>query len=99
MATEPTNSLVGVLLTDMYQISMTYAYWKNNRQNDHAVFDLFFRKNPFHGEYCVFCGLDEALKYIMSFKFTDSDVEYLKSIMPTCEDAFFSWLKVLDCSK
>ena len=49
----PTNPLVGPLLTDMYQISMTYAHWKSNRHNDHAIFDLFYRTNPFHGEFAV----------------------------------------------
>ena len=66
--TSPTNSLVTPMLTDMYQISMTYAYWKNGKTNDAAVFDLFFRKNPFHGEYCIFGGLDEVLKFLVSFK-------------------------------
>ena len=32
----PTNPLVGALLTDMYQISMTYAYWKNDKANDNV---------------------------------------------------------------
>lgn len=49
----PTNPLVCALLTDMYQISMTYAHWKNGKADDHAVFDLFFRKSPFQGEFCV----------------------------------------------
>ena len=57
----PTNSLVGPLLTDLYQITMTYAYWKQSRHTEHAVFDLFFRKNPFSGEFCLFAGLDEVL--------------------------------------
>lgn len=26
------------------QISMAYGYWKNNRQEEHAVFDVFFRQ-------------------------------------------------------
>jgi len=57
----PTNALVGPLLTDLYQITMTYAYWKQDRHTEHAVFDLFFRKNPFGGEFCLFAGLDEVL--------------------------------------
>lgn len=65
----PTNALVSPLLTDMYQISMTYAYWKNNRHNDQSVFDLFFRKNPFKGEYTVFAGQDEVLKFLSTFKY------------------------------
>jgi nicotinate phosphoribosyltransferase len=65
---KPTNSLVTPLLTDMYQISMAYAYWKNNKHNDHAVFELFFRKNPFSGEYCIFTGLDEVLKFLAHYE-------------------------------
>ena len=66
----PTNSLVCPLLTDMYQISMSYAYWKNGKANDHAVFELFFRKNPFQGEYCIFAGQDEVLKLLSTFRYS-----------------------------
>jgi nicotinate phosphoribosyltransferase len=48
-----TNNFVNPMLTDMYQISMTYAHWKNKKVDDDSIFDLFFRKNPFQGEYCV----------------------------------------------
>lgn len=64
----PTNSLVGPLLTDMYQITMTYGYWRDNKANDQAVFDLFFRKSPFGGEYCIFAGQDEVLKFVSTFR-------------------------------
>lgn len=69
VSSQPTNSLVTPLLTDMYQLSMAYAYWRNEKQDDNAVFDLFFRKNPFKGEYTIFAGLDEVLKFVMSFKY------------------------------
>ena len=94
----PTNSLVGPMLTDMYQISMTYAHWKNKKVDQPAVFDLFFRKNPFHGEYCIFAGQDEVIRLLSSFKFHPDDVRYLQSIMPTAEPEFFAWLLTLDCS-
>jgi nicotinate phosphoribosyltransferase len=95
----PTNSLVGPLLTDMYQISMTYGYWKNGKCEDHSVFDMFFRKNPFQGEYCVFAGLDECLQHCSSFAFNQGDIEFLKEIMSDCEEAFFDYLLKLNCSK
>nr|CCA23353.1 nicotinate phosphoribosyltransferase putative [Albugo laibachii Nc14] len=94
----PTNSLVSPILTDLYQITMVYAYWKEKRQNDFAVFDLFFRKNPFKGEYTVFAGLEEALALIQNFKFTISDIEYLRGLFPRMENEFFDWLATLDCS-
>ena len=65
------NNAVQPLLTDLYQISMAYAYWKSKR-NETAVFEIFFRKNPFNGEFTVFAGLEECLKFMRDFKFTDS---------------------------
>jgi nicotinate phosphoribosyltransferase len=93
---EELNNAVQPLLTDLYQLSMAYAYWKNQK-TDTAVFDLFFRKNPFQGEFTIFAGLEECLKYIQDFKFTDSDIDYLKSAMPSyVENEFFEYLRNMD---
>lgn len=75
---QPLNTFVQPLLTDLYQITMAYAYWKNGHHEDHAVFDLFFRKNPFKGEFTVFAGLYEVLNFVENFKITEEDVRYLK---------------------
>lgn len=97
----PTNGLVTPLLTDLYQITMTYAHWKNNRHNDPAVFELFFRKNPFGGEYTIFAGLDEVLKFLTHYKFTEDEIHFLKHNVPAlqhCDAEFFDWLLQLDTS-
>jgi len=89
------------MLTDLYQITMVYAYWKQKRHEDESVFELFFRKNPFGGEYTIFCGLDEILKHLSTFKFSKSDIDYLRSTpaLTHCEPEFFDdYLANLDCS-
>lgn len=43
------SSFVTPLLTDMYQITMAYAYFVQGKENVDSVFDLFFRENPFSG--------------------------------------------------
>ncbi len=75
----PTSSFVDPMLTDLYQISMTYGYWKTGRQDEDSVFDLFFRQNPFHGEFTIFAGLEEVLRYVHSFKFKPADLAILKT--------------------
>lgn len=87
----PTNNLVRALLTDLYQLTMTYSHWKIGKVNEPAVFELFFRKNPFQGEYTICCGVEESLKLLQSFHFTVEDIAYLKSTpaLEYCDTAFF----------
>ncbi|CAH0405310.1 unnamed protein product [Chilo suppressalis] len=92
------NGIVQPLLTDLYQITMAYAYWKSGKVNDVAVFDLFFRTNPFQGEFTIFAGLEECLKFLVNFHYSDSDIEYLKQTLPdNIEPEFFAYLKDLTC--
>jgi len=97
----PTNALVTPLLTDLYQITMTYAHWKNKRHEEHAVFELFFRKNPFKGAFTIFCGLDEVVRHLHAFQFSQEDIEYLKSTpsLQNCDPEFFEYLLQVDCSQ
>ncbi|XP_034736403.1 nicotinate phosphoribosyltransferase [Etheostoma cragini] len=87
------------LLTDLYQFTMAYAYWRTGRDQDPAVFELFFRDNPFGGGFSLFAGLHDCLLFLRSFRFTDEDVEFLRSVLPPDTDpAFFQFLRDLDCS-
>lgn len=81
---------------DLYQITMAYAYWKSGKMNDTAVFDLYFRKNPFDGEFTIFAGLDECVRFLENFRYSDTDIEYLKNTLPEgIENDFFNYLTQL----
>lgn len=68
------------LLTDFYQITMAYAYWKSGKGEQEAVFNLYFRKNPFGGGYTVACGLAYVIEFLQNFSFEKPDIEYLASL-------------------
>lgn len=94
---KPMNNIVNPLLTDLYQITMAYAYWKAGSHQDKAVFDLFFRKNPFGGEFTIFAGLEEVLRFVSEFKYSNEDICYLRKILPHCDEGFFTWLSTVTC--
>ncbi|XP_027345083.1 nicotinate phosphoribosyltransferase 2-like isoform X2 [Abrus precatorius] len=95
----PTNPMVTPLLNDLYQFTMAYAYWKAGKHQERAVFDLYFRKNPFGGEYTVFAGLEECIRFIANFRLTEEEINFVKeSLSTSCEDGFFDYLRSIDCS-
>ncbi|NGX27357.1 MAG: Nicotinate phosphoribosyltransferase pncB2, partial [Chlamydiae bacterium] len=86
------------LLTDLYELTMAYAYWKNGMQDREAVFQLFFRKYPFGGAYAICAGMEVALEYIENFGFEEDDLAYLAQLKnpagkPLFEGAFLEYLK------
>ena len=68
------------LFNDFYQLSMAYAYWKSGIAEKEAVFNLFFRKNPFNGGFTINCGLDYVIDYVNSFHFSEDDIAYLATL-------------------
>ncbi|SDK31447.1 nicotinate phosphoribosyltransferase [Catalinimonas alkaloidigena] len=95
------DSLYGTslsLLTDLYELTMAYGYWKAGRGEQEAVFNLFFRKPPFKGGYALACGLEPALEFLQTLRFTDDDLAYLAELkgsddQPLFEVAFLDYLR------
>lgn len=86
----PDDSLA--LHTDLYQINMAESYWADGIHNRKAVFELYFRKLPFGNGYAVFAGLERMLDYLRNFKFSESDIAYLKNEVGY-QDDFIDYLK------
>ncbi|MCH9611749.1 MAG: Nicotinate phosphoribosyltransferase pncB2 [Chlamydiia bacterium] len=86
------------LFTDFYQLTMAYGYWKRGLSQQRACFVHFFRKKPFGGEVAVCAGLETLVQFIESFRFSDDDIAYLKTIQgvnkkPFFEPAFLDYLR------
>lgn len=79
------------LLTDLYQLTMMYGYYKKNKHEQIAVFDIFFRQNGLIS-YSVYAGLQQAVDYVMSLHFDDDDMAYLKGLK-LFDDEFLTYLK------
>jgi len=79
------------LYTDMYELAMAEAYFKEKKQDEHACFDYFFRKLPFGGGYVIFCGLGELLPVIETLHFSSDEIDWLHK--QGFHTDFLSWLK------
>ncbi len=64
--------------TDLYQLTMAQVYFET-KPKGRAVFDYYFRHNPFKGGYSIFAGLEDVLEHLETLKFSSSDMTYLKS--------------------
>ena len=86
------------LLTDLYQLTMAYGYWKMGIADKEAVFYLSFRKNPFAGGYSMACGLQYVIDFLSDLHFDQADVEYLGKLtgndgLPLFERRFLDHLR------
>ncbi|PKR82550.1 nicotinate phosphoribosyltransferase [Heyndrickxia camelliae] len=82
------------LHTDLYQINMAKTYWQDGIHERKAVFEVFFRKLPFDNGYAIFAGLERIVEYLNQFRFTEEDIEYLRSEIGY-EEEFLQYLKDL----
>ncbi|MDD6616165.1 MAG: nicotinate phosphoribosyltransferase [Lachnospiraceae bacterium] len=79
------------LLTDLYELTMMQGYFESN-SNETVIFDAFYRKNPCDNGYAIAAGLDQVIDYIKNLRFSDEDIEYLRSLHIFHED-FLDYLK------
>lgn len=88
------------LLTDFYQLTMAYGYWKEGLESRQSVFHMYFRKHPFQGGFTLACGLGTVIELLEHFRFDESDLSYLGSLtdaqgQPFFEQGFLDYLREL----
>jgi nicotinate phosphoribosyltransferase len=85
------------LLTDLYELTMAYGYWKKAMADRDSVFHVSFRQNPFNGGYTIACGLAYVIEYLENFAFDKTDLDYLRGVRdragnPLLEKEFLDYL-------
>ena len=78
-----------VLLTDLYQLTMAYGYWKKQMAEREAVFHLFYRRSPFGDPACIVAGTTPAMDYLAQLSFDEAELDYLASLTGADGQALF----------
>lgn len=79
------------LLTDLYELTMMQGYFKEKEANVSVIFDVFFRSNPNGSAFSICAGLEQVIDYIENLRFTQDDVQYLRTTGLFAED-FLAYL-------
>ena len=71
---------MNALVTDLYQLTMAAGYWTSGKAKERATFELFVRRLPRYRNFIVACGLQQAVEYLLNLRFTEDQINYLKTL-------------------
>jgi nicotinate phosphoribosyltransferase len=71
---------MSALNTDLYELTMAAGYFLAGKHADVAVFELSVRRLPDQRNYLVASGLQQAVEYLQSLRFTAAEIEYLREL-------------------
>jgi nicotinate phosphoribosyltransferase len=67
------------LMTDMYHPDAAYVSWRTGF-NGLTTFDLYTRTAPFGGAYLLVAGIEAALEFVQTFRYTPEELRFLAHI-------------------
>ena len=74
------------MLVDFYELTMANGYFKNGIENKIAYFDMYFRRVPDGGGYCIMAGVEQLIEYLSNLNFSEDDIAYLRSKKLFCDE-------------
>jgi len=82
------------LLVDLYELTMAAAYFEQG-VDCRATFELFVRHLPPERAYLVAAGIEDALDYLGTLRFTEEHVSFLRSlaVFRDVSSEFFEYLR------
>lgn len=80
------------MLADFYELTMGNGYLENGVEETIAYFDMYFRRVPDGGGFCVMAGVDQLIEYLENLTFTKEDIAYLRG-KKTFSEGFLNYLE------
>jgi nicotinate phosphoribosyltransferase len=72
------RAMSDALLTDLYELNMMQAYLDRD-ETGKAEFEFFVRRLPARRGFLLAAGLDDALTYLETLRFTERDIDWLRN--------------------
>lgn len=87
------NSKINLtMIMDLYELTMANGIFTSDMRDTVTYFDMFFRRVPDDGGYAIMAGIEQLIEYMNDLKFTEEDIEYLKSLKLFSEE-FIEYLR------
>jgi nicotinate phosphoribosyltransferase len=82
------------LLVDLYELTMAAAYFEQQLEG-RATFELFVRQLPPERAYLVAGGIEDAVDYLTTLRFTEEQVSFIRSlpVFRYVSSDFFEYLR------
>jgi len=74
------------MMTDLYQLTMMYGYYKCGMRDNIATFDMFYRAKGESTHYAIMAGVEQLVDYIENLHFDEEAIEYLRGLSIFDED-------------
>lgn len=83
------------MLVDFYELTMANGYLKNGVGDRIVYFDMYFRRVPDGGGFCIMSGVQQLIEYLNNLEFTEDDITYLRS-KGIFDEEFLNYLEKFD---
>lgn len=68
------------MMTDLYQLTMMYGYFKTGMRDNLATFDMFYRSKDATTHYAIMAGLEQLIEYLENLRFDEESLNYLRGL-------------------
>jgi nicotinate phosphoribosyltransferase len=90
---------MSALNTDLYELTMAAGYFMAGKAGDVATFELSVRRLPANRNFLLAAGLAQAIEYLTELRFSEDEIDYLRSLKQFARLPNFSSICAISASR